>query len=581
MADEEAPATTANSSPEIVVVDHVSEENGFFVVKGASHTTPDGSLLADEATGRAVAFVAYNMKDMDPTELRAVALPLGDGDDDDGLLGDGAVGRRLILDETRVARAPKARDVFGKVVNYLGIPLSEISGGAAGDAEAAAEASEGVAIFNDYPGVDDRESIDRNFHTGIKAVDALVPVGVGQSMLIMGKRGTRKTTMALDMVLAAAMAAPSPPSSDREDGEDAPGGFAFVYSCSSREAPRVLRAVEAAGLADRATVVVREDAMSRGRRHVGLLTALAIAEDLRDQGRDAVVFLDDLAPSVRFWEDLCRAEVRMSEEERQELMEVDGMLIARFDALQRQFFSNLLQRSARMSAKLGWGSLTLFGLLQGEPMREDREDLGVKILKHQNLSPEMREKLLMALASRVADAGDGGAEGGGEGEEAVVSTRTVEEFKSISDGHILMCDTNADSSRRGSYDIVSALSTTRLGVGRVAAKEIMALCSSLQVRLFSARDVPLRALWLMICLFLSPNDLNLASTAADDGCPSLWGHGSGEHERAEQDERGGGAASHAGGGAARELGRSQGAAQAGPGAGGGGGRGRVSLRERV
>ena len=76
---------------------------------------------------------------------------------------------------------------------------------------------------------------------------------------------------------------------------------------------------------------------------------------------------------------------------------------------------------------------------------------------------------------------------------SAVSSSCCKKRASIADS-AFMCDTNADSSRRGSYDIVSALSTTRLGVGRVAAKEIMALCSSLQVRLFSARDVPLRAL---------------------------------------------------------------------------------------
>merc|ERR1712176_829194 len=114
-------------------------------------------------------------------------------------------------------------------------------------------------------------------------------------------------------------------------------------------------------------------------------------------------------------------------------------------------------------------------------------DLGRKVLKHQNLSEEMRQKLLVALANQVKPSHAGGRRGDDDGDEAEgsskfhqVNTRTVEEFKSISDGHILMCDSNAMRTD-GTYDIVPTLSTTRLGVGRVAAPSMMDLCSSLQL----------------------------------------------------------------------------------------------------
>jgi len=225
-------------------------------------------------------------------------------------------------------------------------------------------------------------------------------------------------------------------------------------------------------------IVTDASSQSKGERYTGMLLSLAIADDLRDQGGEAVVFLDDLSGAVHFWEEICELENSYNDEDMNELLEVDGMLIARFDALQRQFFSNILQRSAKMSTKLGGGSLTLFGLLQGEPMREDKVDLGVKVLKHQNLDPKIREKLLLAIANQVKDKGDDSDEASSN---FFVSTRTVEEFKSISDGHILMAESNLDQGEK--YDIVPSLSTTRLGVGRVAAPGMMDICSNLQLML--------------------------------------------------------------------------------------------------
>ncbi|QDZ24114.1 P-loop-containing nucleoside triphosphate hydrolase [Chloropicon primus] len=453
--------TTRGASSEaegdaVVTVDLVREEEGFVVLKGVGHTVPAGTLLFDGKAEHAVGYVAYNMKDMDPTELRAVGLPLAPG----GL----REGQELtLLRGENLLRAPKAADVLGKVVDCLGLAAADFGEGSR------------VPLFNDYPGVDDRQPIGENFHTGVKAVDAIVPVGVGQSMLVMGKRGTRKTTMALDVLLA-------------HGGGKSEGGHTFVYACDERDLGLVRATLREAGIEDRTVVVTsRSGSQSAGRRYTALLQALAIAEDVRDSGGHAVVFLDDLSAAVKFWESVCQCETSLSDEDMEELMEVDGMLIARYDALQRQFFSNILQRSAKMSDKLGGGSLTLFGLLQGEPMREDKMDLGVKILKQQNLSPEMREKLLLALAQQVKE--KDGVEDGSDSASgsSFVSTRSIEEFKSISDGHILMCDSNA-ARQEDTYDIVPSLSTTRLGVGRVAAPSMIDLCSSLQLMLQQSLD---------------------------------------------------------------------------------------------
>jgi F-type H+-transporting ATPase subunit alpha len=449
-------------------VEDVCEEQGFLTLEGVGHTVPPGTVVVNEKTGKAVAYVAYNLKEMDPTQFRAIALPMvvARSNGADSMFEKG---QKLKLVDGQVLKAPRAKDVLGKVLNHLGEDYyTESSSGREGEG--------GVPFFNDYPGVDDRESIADNFHTGIKAVDAIVPVGRGQSMLIMGKHGTKKTTMALDMLRA----------HKQQEEEEEEKESRFVYCCDRKDLEEVREAIRESRLEDRSVVVVTDaSSQSKGERYTGMLLSLAIADDLRDGGENAVVFLDDMSGAVHFWEEICELENSYNDEDMNELMEVDGMLIARFDALQRQFFSNILQRSAKLSSRLGGGSLTLFGLLQGEPMREDKVDLGVKVLKHQNLDPKMREKLLLAIANQVKTQADSES----SDNTFFVSTRTVEEFKSISDGHILMSESNSsvhsttEEGEEERYDIVPSLSTTRLGVGRVAAPGMMDICSSLQLML--------------------------------------------------------------------------------------------------
>ena len=475
--EEKTKAKAGGGDSSSCTVVEVLDDGGFFMLDGVAHATDAGAILVDETTGKTVGYVAYNMKDMDPTELRAVGLPL-----DSASAESLSAGKKLKLVKEKALRSPRAEDVFGKVLDHLGNVLDgeagvDVEGDAINEDEVAAVVSsrtgrdECTPVFNDYPGVDDRESISENFYTGVKAIDTIVPVGVGQSMLIMGKGGTQKTRMALDMLLA-------------HKGSDR---YKFVYACDRKDLAEVRKTLDEAELAEQSVVVCSSgSAQSKGSRYTALLTALAIAEGVRDGGGEAVVVLDDMASAIHFWEQICETENSYNDEDMNELLEVDGMLIARFDALQRQFFSNILQRSAKMNGNMGGGSLTLFCVLQGEPMREDKMDLGVKILKQQNLAPEMREKLLLALANQVKEKDPSNGEEASAG-GSFVSTRTVEEFKSISDGHILMSESNLG---RGddTYDIMPSLSTTRLGVGRVAAPIMMDLCSNLQLMLQQNMD---------------------------------------------------------------------------------------------
>src|SRR5699024_1242694 len=91
-----------------------------------------------------------------------------------------------------VMQVPGGDDMIGRVVNSLGQPI---------DGKRPIETSKTRPIEAEAPGVMDRKSVDEPLQTGIKAIDALVPIGRGQRELIIGDRQTGKTTVAIDTIL--------------------------------------------------------------------------------------------------------------------------------------------------------------------------------------------------------------------------------------------------------------------------------------------------------------------------------------------------------------------------------------------
>lgn len=92
----------------------------------------------------------------------------------------------------RIMQVPVGEELLGRVVNPLGQPI---------DGKGTLETSKTRPIEAQAPGVMDRKSVDEPLQTGIKAIDALVPIGRGQRELIIGDRQTGKTTVAVDTIL--------------------------------------------------------------------------------------------------------------------------------------------------------------------------------------------------------------------------------------------------------------------------------------------------------------------------------------------------------------------------------------------
>ena len=168
-------------------------------------------------------------------------------------------------------QVPAGDGVLGRVIDSLGRPMD----GGGPIVPGAWMAAERMA-----PGVVDRRPVDEPLHTGMKAIDALVPIGRGQRELVIGDRKLGKTTMAVDTILA-------------QKGHD----VACIYCAIGQKASTVRQVVatlERFGALEYTAVVVALPGETPAFRYLAPYTACALGEYFMDRGSDAFVVYDDL-----------------------------------------------------------------------------------------------------------------------------------------------------------------------------------------------------------------------------------------------------------------------------------------------
>ena len=181
----------------------------------------------------------------------------------------------------RVVDVPVGAGLIGRVVDPLGRPL---------DGGSPIDAQEFLPIEQPAPPIMHRAPVQVPLQTGIKAVDAAIPIGRGQRELILGDRQTGKTAIAVDAIL------------NQRDS-----GVLAIYCAIGQRASAVARVIQSlrdGGAMDRTIVVVASGEDAPGLQFVAPYAATSMAEHFMAEGRDVLIVYDDLTRHARAYREL-------------------------------------------------------------------------------------------------------------------------------------------------------------------------------------------------------------------------------------------------------------------------------------
>jgi F-type H+-transporting ATPase subunit alpha len=171
----------------------------------------------------------------------------------------------------RILEVPIGRGLLGRVVNSLGEPI---------DGKGPIDAAATSPIEKVAPGVIERQSVNQPVQTGLKAIDAMVPIGRGQRELIIGDRQTGKTALAIDTII------------NQKDS-----GIVCIYVAIGQKASSiagVVRKLEEHDAMEHTIVVAASAAESAAMQYIAPYAGCTMGEYFRDLGEDALIIYDDL-----------------------------------------------------------------------------------------------------------------------------------------------------------------------------------------------------------------------------------------------------------------------------------------------
>ncbi|MDL4839145.1 F0F1 ATP synthase subunit alpha [Aquibacillus rhizosphaerae] len=222
----------------------------------------------------------------------------------------------------RIMEVPVGEELLGRVVNPLGQPL---------DGKGPIETSKKRPIESPAPGVMDRKSVDQPLQTGIKAIDALVPIGRGQRELIIGDRQTGKTTVAIDTIL-----------------NQADQNIICIYVAIGQKDSTVRGTVETLrryGALDYTIVVSAGASEPAPLQYLAPYAGVSMGEEFMYNGKHVLVVYDDLSKQANAYRELS---LLLKRPPGREAFPGDVFYL----------HSRLLERAAKLSDALGGGSLT-------------------------------------------------------------------------------------------------------------------------------------------------------------------------------------------------------------------------------
>jgi F-type H+/Na+-transporting ATPase subunit alpha len=243
---------------------------------------------------------------------------------DDTLIKEGSTVRRT----NKIVQVPVGEALLGRVVNALGVPI---------DGKGDLNTKEFRRVEIKAPGIVARQSVKEPLQTGIKAIDSMIPIGRGQRELIIGDRQTGKTAVAVDTII-------------NQKGR----GVYCIYVAIGQKQSTVAQVVDKLrlhGALEHTIVVAATAADQAPLQFLSAYTGVTMGEWFRDNGKHALIVFDDLTKQAQAYRQLSLL-----------LRRPPGREAYPGDVF--YLHSRLLERAAKLSDKLGGGSLTALPIIE-------------------------------------------------------------------------------------------------------------------------------------------------------------------------------------------------------------------------
>ena len=307
----------------------VAVGDGVVAIDGLSKVVMSEVLLFEEGKGKKL---SEAMKPQ--SELYGLVLNLEEDGVRAAVLGDTSrVQEGMTVKSTgRVLSIPVSDEMLGRVVNTLGESL---------DGKGPFKKSKLVPVEREAAGVIYRKSVSVPLQTGIKAIDALIPIGRGQRELIIGDRGTGKTTVAIDAII----------NQKNEPKEKRPICVYVAIGQKESKTARITEQLRERGALEYTIIVDAPASAPAALQYLAPFSGVSIAEHFMDQGKDVLIVYDDLSKQAVAYRQL-------------------SLLLRRppgREAYPGDIFylhSRLLERACRLSEEKGGGSITALPIIE-------------------------------------------------------------------------------------------------------------------------------------------------------------------------------------------------------------------------
>lgn len=235
---------------------------------------------------------------------------------------------QLVRSTGRIVSVPVGAGMIGRVVNAVGQPV---------DGKGPIESDKFRPVERIAPNVVTRKSVTAPVQTGIKAIDAMIPIGRGQRELIIGDRQTGKTALAIDTII-------------NQKGQDLTCIYVAIGQRQSQVA-QVVATLEKFGAMAYTTVVAATASEPAALQYIAPYAGCAIGEEFMEQGKDALIIYDDLSKHAQAYR---QVSLLLRRPPGREAYPGDVFYL----------HSRLLERAARMAPEYGGGSLTALPIIE-------------------------------------------------------------------------------------------------------------------------------------------------------------------------------------------------------------------------